>query len=244
MKLAAMPAQPLPALPPSDVDTSLVPGLALPHIPGLPGPDSPGTSYGKLLGPPAPDSLLGKADLAAVQAAQQLRTPAGDAWAVRMAKDGVAKIWFDLAAKHRAETGKVQGWLDTALLASTLAGNGAVTAIAKQHYSRQRPFLVDPNIKPPISKPIGSSYPSGHASSAFAAARVIAELAPDLATEAYSLATQVAVSRVYAGVHFPTDVVAGAMLGTAIGAAALRMSHRDLVAAVASLAPAPVEAAA
>jgi hypothetical protein len=97
MKLASVPAS-VPALPPTEVDSTLVPGLVLPHVPGLPGPDSPGTSYGKLLGPPAADSVLGKADLVAVQAAQHLRTPAGDAWAVQMAKDGVARIWFDLAA--------------------------------------------------------------------------------------------------------------------------------------------------
>jgi membrane-associated phospholipid phosphatase len=179
-----------------------------------------------------------------VQGAQQLRTPEGDAWAVRMAHDGVIKIWLDLAARHRAETGKVQGWLDTALLASTLAGNGAVTAVAKQHFDRSRPYQVDPEIKPPFAPPIGKSYPSGHASSAFAAAKVIAALAPELSKEAYSLATQVAVSRVYAGVHFPTDVVAGAMLGTAVAAKALSMTHRDLVAAVAALSPEMSEATA
>lgn len=144
-----------------------------------------------------------------------------------MAKDGAVKLWLELAARHRADTGRVQGWLDTALLAGTLAANAATTQVAKERFDRQRPFEVDPSIRPPVKLPHDDSYPSGHASSAYAAARVISTLEPALANEAYGLAAQVAVSRVYAGVHFPGDVVAGAALGTAVADAALRMAGRS-----------------
>jgi undecaprenyl-diphosphatase len=107
-----------------------------------------------------------------------------------------------------------------------LGATAGVTQLGKQRYDRLRPFQVDPDIKPPVHLPRDASYPSGHASSAFAAARVIAVLEPTLAKEAYELATQVAVSRVYAGVHFPSDVVAGALLGTAVAEAALRKAGK------------------
>ena len=133
-----------------------------------------------------------------------------------MDENGAAKMWQDFARRHRDRVGPVQGWLGTALLASTMATTAASTQIAKLKYKRDRPYITDPRITPPIAHPRSASYPSGHASSAFAAARVVAVLEPTLAKEAYTLATQVAVSRVYAGVHFPSDVVVGALLGTGI----------------------------
>jgi membrane-associated phospholipid phosphatase len=229
------PVVPTPDVPTPDVPTPAIAadapvealvGELVPKLPGLPGPTTPGWSIGDLLGPPAAGSLGAKADMAAVKGAQLLRTPERDEWARHMADDGSSKIWFDLAKRHRGEVGKVQGWLDTALLAATLASNAAVTQVAKQKFDRQRPYQVDPSIKPPVHLPRDSSYPSGHTSSAFAAARVIATLEPKLAVEAYALATQVAASRVYAGVHFPTDVVAGALLGTGVAETALRLARK------------------
>ncbi|MCW2920435.1 MAG: putative rane-associated phospholipid phosphatase [Thermoleophilia bacterium] len=223
----------------------------VPKLPGLPGKDSPGWSLGDLLGPPKAGSLAARADMATVKGAQLLRTPERDEWANRMADDGAMKVWFQFAKQHRGEVGKVRGWLDTALLAATMASNSALTQVAKQKFDRQRPYQVDPSIKPPVHLPRDSSYPSGHTSSAFAAARVISTLEPTLAAEAYDIASQVAASRVYAGVHFPTDVVAGALLGTGVADAALRAAHKkgsapldpaDVIAAMDTNAPAAAAA--
>jgi membrane-associated phospholipid phosphatase len=65
--------------------------------------------------------------------------------------------------------------------------------------------------------PGSPSFPSGHAMSAFAVAGAIAFLAPRLRWPVLGLAALIAFSRVYLGVHFWLDVLAGAALGMTIG---------------------------
>ncbi|HUO46231.1 MAG TPA: phosphatase PAP2 family protein [Acidimicrobiia bacterium] len=67
--------------------------------------------------------------------------------------------------------------------------------------------------------PRSSSFPSGHAASAFAFTAGAAQEVPWLAAPLGALASGVAFSRVYTGVHYPSDVVVGAVLGTTIGMA-------------------------
>jgi membrane-associated phospholipid phosphatase len=66
--------------------------------------------------------------------------------------------------------------------------------------------------------PGSPSFPSGHAMSAFAVAAAIALLAPRLRWPVLAVAALIGFSRVYLGVHFWLDVLAGAALGMAIGA--------------------------
>lgn len=190
--------------------------LSLPVIAGLPTIDSPGIAPGKLAAPPALWSTPWRLDLAAVVKAQNLQTPEGDAWARRMDTDGTYRMWMDLARRRPEGVGAAQSWLGAALVASTLAAAGAATSVMKERYDRPRPFVTVPELTVPVRRLASYAYPSGHASAAYAAARVIATMNPGLAEEAYSLAKQVAVSRVYAGAHYPTDVVAGAQMGTYI----------------------------
>lgn len=68
-----------------------------------------------------------------------------------------------------------------------------------------------------ISTPTKLSFPSAHSSSSFAAAAAYSGLLP--AAPLYALASGMAVSRVALGVHYPSDIVAGAALGTVIGGA-------------------------
>jgi undecaprenyl-diphosphatase len=91
----------------------------------------------------------------------------------------------------------------------------------KSAFKRERPFEAHPDI---VKKSDGGGYslPSGHTSSAFAIATSISLSYRKwyVVTPAYTYASLVGVSRVVLGVHYPSDVICGAMLGTTSALAA------------------------
>lgn len=103
-----------------------------------------------------------------------------------------------------------------ALAAASLA-SGAL----KEAVGRLRPPVSHEALTALVTVPADPSFPSGHATSAFAAAGVVALMHPRLRAPVLALAGLVAVSRVYLGVHYPSDVLAGAALGIAIAATAV-----------------------
>jgi undecaprenyl-diphosphatase len=92
---------------------------------------------------------------------------------------------------------------------------------------RDRPPLSRPIPEPLLESPSTFSFPSGHATVSFACATVLALAVPRLRWPLYALAALIGFSRVYVGVHYPFDVLAGAALGIAL-AIALRMLARAL----------------
>ena len=100
---------------------------------------------------------------------------------------------------------------------SAAALAGMAVTVLKDLAERARPPLADPALQAVGTIPESTSFPSGHSATAFAAAVAVGLLHPRLLKPLLALAALVAVSRVYLGVHFATDVLAGSALGVAIG---------------------------
>ncbi len=113
-------------------------------------------------------------------------------------------------------------WFLAVLVAADLAADG-VSLLLRQLIGRERPPLVYPEPKPLVHTPHSGAFPSGHASAAFASATVIAWASPRLAWPAFVLAAAIAWSRVYVGVHWPLDIAGGAVLGTLVAIALLKL---------------------
>jgi undecaprenyl-diphosphatase len=71
------------------------------------------------------------------------------------------------------------------------------------------------------------AFPSGHAATSFAGATVLSFAFPKLAPYLYVLAAAVAFSRVYVGVHYPLDIVGGALLGVVVALGLRYLVHRQ-----------------
>jgi membrane-associated phospholipid phosphatase len=144
------------------------------------------------------------------------------------------KLLKDDKAKAVAEDG----------LASCAIASGVITPILKLTVGRRRPSETEGTF---AFGGQGVSFPSGHATQAFAIASVVASHYPSpwVKVAAYGLAGVVGLARIEQGVHYGSDVLAGALIGIVVGKAVVRLheSQRFHISAVPSVNPASPGAA-
>jgi undecaprenyl-diphosphatase len=112
------------------------------------------------------------------------------------------------------------------LLLAVLAADGIADLLARTIKSLvdvQRPAFRYAEPKALVPVPKDHSFPSGHAATSFACATVLALAFPRFAVPLYLLAVAIGFSRIYVGVHYPLDVLGGAVLGIAVAIALLRL---------------------
>lgn len=107
------------------------------------------------------------------------------------------------------------------VLLADAAADGLAEAL-KTAVGERRPHLSHQLVATPHS----SSFPSGHAATSFACATVLSVLVPRAAPAFLVLAAAIAYSRLYVGVHWPLDVLAGAALGVATSLLLLAVIRR------------------
>ncbi len=114
-------------------------------------------------------------------------------------------------------------WIFAGVLTAVVLADLSSRAF-KETVDRARPEQAL-GIDPLVRTPDNSSFPSSHAATSFAAAVVLAVSVPRLGPFVLALAACIAFSRLYVGVHFPLDVLAGAALGVLVATALLLLAR-------------------
>src|SRR5437667_676076 len=167
--------------------------------------------------PPPPDAGATLAELAALKAFSQEQDPRIDEQ-VRFWNAGPPSYrWVDVVTSRLLDVTQtpIGAFPNRAYLYVALAIYDATIAAwdSKYAYNRKRPSELDSGITPRVAVPRSPSYPSDYAATAFAAADVLSYLNPAEADSFRAMAEEAGISRLYAGVEFPSDYYAGMALG-------------------------------
>lgn len=190
------------------------------------------TAVELLPAPPAPGSAEEAADLETTARVYRAGTPAEKAQAKADVKLTIFRFapalgpWFTPGKFPKTE----------ALFHEVEREAKSVTNAGKRHWERLRPYHADPAQFPDAIErepKTDYSYPSGHSTRATLYSLVLAELFPDHRAELIAIGREVGWLRVVGGVHYPTDIYAGRVLGMALARDFLQNSEfqRDLAGA-------------
>lgn len=166
--------------------------------------------------PPAPDSEETKAELDLIVRIQESRTQAQVERVRAGTRIGMDSFrpamgaWFDASSLP----------LTSQLLKKLEKDSKYFSEAGKNAFGRRRPRFADNRVKVAIEGQDEACYPSGHSTRGMMMALVLAELVPEQKSAIMTRGWEIGWDRVVAGVHYPSDVVAGRVLGKAIANAA------------------------
>ncbi len=137
--------------------------------------------------------------------------------------------WNAIAEPHLAASGWSEVRLARALALLNMALHDAAIGCweAKFHYFNPRPSQLDPSIETAVGLPNFPSYTSGHSTFSAAAAVVLSHLFPSAAPSFAAMRDEAAISRLYGGIHYRSDIEVGMDHGARIGSYTLRFAATD-----------------
>jgi acid phosphatase (class A) len=170
--------------------------------------------YRLLPPPPQAGSVEERAELDELLRLQATRTPAE----VRRAQeDATVSIFrFGDALGSPAAFNPQQLPLTAELFRRVIHAESLFMDTAKDTFGRPRPFRTEGRLSPVVGRPDSASYPSGHTTFAIASAIVLADMLPERRAQIFGRADEYGHNREVAGVHYPSDVAAGHLAGTAL----------------------------
>ena len=163
--------------------------------------------------PPAPDSLVTRAELEVVLQLQAARTPQQAVRCQQVEGEDIFLFGSDVLGP----------WFNAAQLPQTAAFFAKVhedflpiNRAAKTVYPRRRPPFADARIKPCVEFSDSGAYPSGHGIQSSLWAGLLSAIFPEHAAGFAQRAEETRRVKLVSGVHYPTDIVAGQLLGEAV----------------------------